>query len=152
MNDLYRVLFQAMLSFFVLFLLSKILGKKQVAQLEFMDYVVGISIGSIAAQMAIEPQIPWFHFVIAMTVYAFFDLGITLISRKSKLLKKLFKGKPLIVISQGKINFSNLKKANLMLTSLFHNAVLKDFLIWMKLIMQFLSQVEIFPFCLRAKT
>jgi uncharacterized membrane protein YcaP (DUF421 family) len=113
MNNLYQVIFQAVLSFFVLFIISKVLGKKQIAQLEFIDYAVGISIGSIAAQMAIDPDIPYYHFIIAMAIYAIFDLSLTLISRKSQFLKSFLKGSPLIIISQGKINYKILKKSKL---------------------------------------
>lgn len=127
MNDFLGVLYQSLLSFFILFLISKLLGKKQVAQLEFTDYVVGISIGSIAAQMATEPDIPWFHFVVAMSIYAFFDLSITFISRKSRALKKIFKGKPLIIINQGKIDYKMLKKSKLDINELESQCRVKGF-------------------------
>ena len=127
MNEVLSVLYQSLMSFFILFLISKILGKKQVAQLEFTDYVIGISIGSIAAQMSIEPEVPWFHFVIAMSIYATFDLAITLISRKSKLLKKIFKGKRLIIINQGKISYKELKKSKLDIHELISQCRVKGF-------------------------
>lgn len=111
--DYKRVILQAILSFVVLFLLSKILGKKQVAQLEFNDYVIGISIGSIAAQMAIDPDVPYYHFIIAMVIFAVLDYLISIISRRATLLKSVFKGKPLILIEAGKFNYSNLKKSKL---------------------------------------
>lgn len=94
------------------------LGKKQVAQLEFADYVVGISIGSIAAQMAVDPEIPFYHFLIAMAIYGFLDLFITLISRKANWLKSLFKGKPLVLIDKGEIDYDALKKSKLDLEEL----------------------------------
>lgn len=127
MNAILNVLFQSLFAFFILFVISKLLGKKQVAQLEFSDYVVGISIGSIAAQMAIDPNVPWFHFVIAMGIFFVFDLGITLVSRKSKLLKKFFKGKPLIIINQGKIDYRNLKKSKLDINELVSQCRVKGY-------------------------
>lgn len=127
MNDFLSVLYQSLMSFFILFLISKLLGKKQVAQLEFTDYVIGISIGSIAAQMSIEPDIPWYHFVVAMAIYALFDLGITLTSRKSSLLKKIFKGRPLILINQGKIDYKSLKKSKLDINELISQCRVKGF-------------------------
>lgn len=126
-DDIFRVLFQAILSFVVLFILSKLLGKKQVAQLEFIDYAVGISIGSIAAQMAIDPQIPYYHFIIAMVVYALLDLLLTIISRKSSLLKKIFKGKPLIIINQGQIDYKMLKKSKMDINELLSQIRVKGY-------------------------
>lgn len=125
--EILSVFYQSLMAFFILFLISKLLGKKQVAQLEFTDYVIGISIGSIAAQMSIEPDVPWFHFIIAMAIFLVFDLGITLISRKSKLLKKIFKGKPLIIISQGEIDYKILKKSKLDVNELISQCRVKGF-------------------------
>lgn len=113
MVNLLYVLYQSAFSFLALFLISKILGKKQVAQLEFTDYVVGISIGSIAAQMAVEPEIPFYHFLVAMAIYGVFDYLISIVSRKAKILKRLFKGRPLIIINQGEIDYEMLKKSKL---------------------------------------
>ena len=111
--DFSKVLFQAVSSFVVLFIISKILGKKQIAQLEFTDYVIGISLGSIAADMVMEPDIPFYHFVIGMLVYGVLDLTVSIVSRKGVLLKKIFIGQPLIIIQQGEINYKNLKKSKL---------------------------------------
>ena len=48
----------------------KILGKKQIAELSFIDYVVGISIGSIAAEWSTAMDEPFYHYVIAISVYS----------------------------------------------------------------------------------
>ena len=49
-KEIYWVLINSVVSFVFLFIISKLLGKKQIAQLEFIDYAVGISLGSIAAE------------------------------------------------------------------------------------------------------
>ena len=54
MSDVIQVILTALLSLLVLFLLTKLMGNKQVSQLNMFDYIVGISIGSIAAEMATE--------------------------------------------------------------------------------------------------
>lgn len=100
-------------AFVFLFIISKLLGKKQVGQLDFIDYVVGISIGSIAAQMAFDTEVPFWYFLIAMSVFFLLDLGISLIGRKSKFLKNFLKGKPLVLISDGKIDYEQLKRSKL---------------------------------------
>lgn len=55
-------------SFGALFLVAKFIGHKQIAQLDFFDYITGISIGSIAAEMATELEEPWKP-LSAMVVY-----------------------------------------------------------------------------------
>ncbi len=113
MIDFYRVLIQSASSFVVLVIISKFLGKKQVAQLELIDYVVGISIGSIAAQMAVDPEIPYYHFIAAMAVYGVLSLALTFVGRKSPFLKRTLKGGPLIIINKGEIDYKTLKKSKL---------------------------------------
>ncbi|MDD3397032.1 MAG: DUF421 domain-containing protein [Clostridia bacterium] len=112
-NVFLNVLLQSLSAFLVLFIISKILGKKQVAQLEFCDYVVGISIGSIAAAMAVDPDIPFYHFIVAMIIFGGLDLFLSIIARKSNFLKATIKGRPLIIIEDGKLNFKNIKKSKL---------------------------------------
>ena len=89
------------------------MGKKQIAQLSFLDYVIGISLGSIAAEMSTDPERPFYHFFIAMAVYLVLDIGLTLIARKGTFLKKFIRGRPLILVEQGKINYRNLMRSKL---------------------------------------
>lgn len=67
-------------SFAVLFLSAKLIGHKQIAQLDFFDYITGITIGSIAAEMATELEEPWKP-MIAMVIYGGITLALSLIHR-----------------------------------------------------------------------
>lgn len=118
MENVIKVLILAPISFIYLFIIGKILGKKQVGELDFIDYVVGISIGSIAAEMATETQDPWYLFLISMSIFAGLDLIIALLGRKGNFFKKLFKGTPMIIVKDGKIDYFQLKKSKLDLNDL----------------------------------
>lgn len=111
--DICKVLIFAVVSFAVLFVFAKLLGKKQIAQLDFVDYAVGISLGSIAADMACGVDEPWYRFVIAMAIFFLLDLLISCVARKGPLMKRILKGKPLVVIYEGRILPQNLKKSKL---------------------------------------
>ena len=89
------------------------MGKKQIAQLSFLDYVIGISLGSIAAEMATDPDRPYYHFFIAMAIYLLLDLALTFAARKGTLLKKFVRGRPLILVERGRINYRNLTRSKL---------------------------------------
>ena len=110
---IYWVLINSVVSFFYLFLISKILGKKQIAQLEFIDYAVGISLGSIAAEWATQTEEPFYYYLIAMTFYFALAFMIALIGRKTPLLKRIFKGKPITLVYEGKIDWKVLKKTHI---------------------------------------
>lgn len=78
MTEIWRLLIFSFISVIYLFVISKLLGKKQIAQLEFIDYVLGISIGSIAAEMATDiNEKAFYYYLIAITV--FFYSGFTYI-------------------------------------------------------------------------
>jgi len=113
MNDILKVFLYASLSYLTLFVISKILGKKQIAELDFIDYVTGISIGSIAAEMATETVTPFYYYIIAMVVFLFFDFVVTILARKTNFLKRFLRGTPLILIDKGEINFKNLKRSKI---------------------------------------
>ena len=113
MNPILRVVIFSVSSFLFLFIVTKIMGKKQIAQLSFLDYVIGISLGSIAAEMATDPERPFYHFFIAMTIYLVMDILLTLVARKGTFLKKFLRGRPLILVEEGRINYKNLTRSKL---------------------------------------
>lgn len=99
-------------SFVVLFLIAKIIGYKQISQLDFFDYITGITIGSIAAEMATELEEPWKPFV-AMIIYGAISLILSIMSNKFIRTRKYINGKPIILMDNGKLYRENLKKARL---------------------------------------
>lgn len=112
-EPIYWVLINSVVSFIFLFIISKILGKKQIAQLEFIDYAVGISLGSIAAEMAINSEVPFYYFLIAMAIFMLLALLVDIVGRKCTFFKRLMKGKPITVIYEGKIDYAELKKSKI---------------------------------------
>lgn len=99
-------------SFAVLFLSAKLIGHKQIAQLDFFDYITGITIGSIAAEMATELEEPWKP-MIAMVLYGGITLALSLISSRFPRSRKYLNGTPTILMDHGKLYYENLKKARL---------------------------------------
>ena len=101
--EIYWLFINSFTSFLFLFITSKILGKKQIAQLEFIDYAIGISLGSIAAEWAASNDRPFYYYAVAMAIFFLLAFLVALIVRKSSCLKLLFKGKPVTLIYEGKI-------------------------------------------------
>lgn len=99
-------------SFGVLFLVAKLIGHKQIAQLDFFDYITGITIGSIAAEMATELEQPWKP-LIAMVIYGGITLLLSVVSNKFPSARKYLNGTPTILMDHGKLYYENLKKAKL---------------------------------------
>ena len=110
-TDFGDVALRAFLSIVVLFILTKLMGNKQISQLNFFDYIIGISIGSIAAEMATTTDKPHHFFVLAMVIYTIITVLITYIARKSIAMRRFFNGTPVPLIENGKIIEKNLVKA-----------------------------------------
>lgn len=107
------ILGKGITSIVVLFILSKVMGRKQVSQLNVFDYIIGISIGSIAAEMTLNNEIDFFEGVFAISIYAVFAYLITLLTNKSIIARRLLIGCPTVLIEDGKLNYKALKKSKL---------------------------------------
>ncbi|MGO0059218.1 DUF421 domain-containing protein [Brevibacillus fluminis] len=109
-----------------LFILTKIVGKRQIRQLTYIEYIVGISIGSIAAFMATEMDGPIYHSLIAMTIFAIFPVLSEFLSLKSKVVRDVVEGKATILVKDGKLLEDNLKKERLTLEDVMEQLRLKN--------------------------
>ena len=94
-------------SFGVLFLVDKFVGHKQIAQLDFFDYITGITIGSIAAEMATELEQPWKPLT-AMIIYGGITLLLSILTNKFPKCRKYLNGTPTILMDHGKLYRENL--------------------------------------------
>jgi len=112
------LLLRASISFGFLLLLTRILGKKQLSQLTFFDYVVGITIGSITANVVMTKEIPLMDGAIVLSVYALFSLILAYLTQKSYKFRQFIEGHPKILIQDGVILEENLKKEKMTIEDL----------------------------------
>lgn len=101
-----------LLSAAALFILAKINGHKQMSQLDFFDYISGITIGSIAAELATELEEPWKP-LISMIIYGLLAVALSIITSKFPRSRKFFNGTPTIILDNGTLYRRNMKKAKL---------------------------------------
>lgn len=113
--DFIKVILTSLLSAVSLFIIAKITGHKQMSQLDFFDYITGITIGSIAAELATELESPWKPLV-AMIIYGLVALGLTILAHKFPKTRKYINGTPTIIMNNGKLYRENMKKAKLELS------------------------------------
>lgn len=110
--EVFKIILTSLLSVVSLFIAAKIIGHKQISQLDFFDYITGITIGSIAAELATELESPWKP-LIAMVVYGAIAVTLSLITNKFPRTRKYINGSPTIIMNNGKIYRENMKKAKL---------------------------------------
>lgn len=109
-SELLDVFLRAVMSLITLFLITKLLGKKQVSQMSLFDYVIGISIGNFAAEMTINLDSIEINGIFAVVIFGIVAYIISYLSMKSIKLRRYFIGTPSIIIEKGKFNIHNLKK------------------------------------------
>ena len=109
-NEFINVTIRAISSLVTLFLVTKMLGKKQVSQLSLFDYVIGISIGNFAAEMTINLESNEINGIWAVIIFGVFAYAISILTMKSITLRRFFMGTPTVIIQEGKILEKNLKK------------------------------------------
>ena len=110
MNEVLNIIYRTILVLTILFFLFKIMGKKQVSQMSMFDYITGITIGSIVADISldIEKNLP--AGIICLLIYCLTDILLSFLSLKSVKLRNFFNGKEVILIENGIINRKNMAK------------------------------------------
>lgn len=111
--DLLKICFSSFVSLISIFVLMKILGNRQMSELSMFDYVNGITVGSIAAEMATSLEGDFLKPLIAMLVYTLLMYLLSLACSKSMKARKLINGQSLLLYQNGKLIEENFKKAKL---------------------------------------
>jgi uncharacterized membrane protein YcaP (DUF421 family) len=107
------VIVRALISFFTLLLFTRLLGKHQMSNLTYFDYINGITIGSIAGTLATDlSSKAWVHWL-GLTVYVAITFSIQLIDLKSRFFSKVLDGEPTVLMQNAKILEQNLKKSKM---------------------------------------
>ena len=104
------VILRSILSLVTLFLVTKMLGKKQVSQLSLFDYVIGISIGNFAAEMTINTESQYMNGIVSVVMFGLVAYVVSIVTMKSIVLRRYFMGVPTILIQKGKILEKNIGK------------------------------------------
>ena len=81
--DVIKIILTSLLSVAALFVITKIMGHKQVAQLDLFDYVSGITIGSIGAELATDLEAPW-KFLVALAIYGIISVSLDSYAKASE--------------------------------------------------------------------
>lgn len=104
------VILRSVFILIILFAITKWLGKRQISQLSFFEYIAGMTIGDIAAQVSTGLDSKFFHGVFAILIFAVVPFFTGILSLKNKTARDFFEGKSTVLIKDGKVLEDNLKK------------------------------------------
>lgn len=113
--EILKVTATSLVSIAALFVIDKLIGHKQIVQMDFFDYIVGITIGSVAAELATDLEDP-VQPLTAMIVYGVVSIILNFLTSKFPKTRKYINGSPTIIMDGGKLYRANMEKAKLDLT------------------------------------
>lgn len=115
LKEVINVIITSLVSIIVMYLLTKLMGEKQIHQLNMFDYMVGITIGSIAAELATDLENP-VQPLTAMIIYGISAFAVSVLTMKSIWLRKIINGKSVVLMDQGKLYRANLAASHIELS------------------------------------
>ncbi len=112
MNNIYLITFlRTVFAIVVMLILARVNGSKEISQLNFFDYIVGITVGSIAAELAIDYELDVWAALLGLVMFMLTSIVISFITNKSMFLRRILNGAPVVLIKNGEILYDGLKRA-----------------------------------------
>jgi len=113
MPEWINIAWRSLVTLAVMLLLTRLLGRKQLSQMTFFHYVVGITAGSIAAFISTELEGNFMLGMTALIIWMLIPLALEWATLKSKRVRDWVEGKGMVLIKDGKVLEDNLKKVHL---------------------------------------
>ncbi|WP_345742171.1 DUF421 domain-containing protein [Cytobacillus gottheilii] len=113
-----------LLSFLTMLVMTRIMGRKEISQMTFFNFVSAIAIGSIGANLAVSQNLSIRNGVLALVGWGIITIIMDLLDINSKKARIALEGEPLIVIKDGQIMEKALRKVRLDIDAL--NAMLRQ--------------------------
>ncbi|TXK73472.1 DUF421 domain-containing protein, partial [Paenibacillus sp. N3.4] len=108
--DILTIFLRTVLIYFVVFLMLRIMGKREIAKLSLFDLVISIMIAEIAVFVLEDTAKPIMDGLIPMATLVLIQVVLAFITLKSRTIRILFDGKPSVLIEKGMINREEMKK------------------------------------------
>lgn len=107
---MFTVVLRALLFVIVLFITTKLLGKKHISQLSLFEYIAGITLGDIAGEVILNSSLSVMHGILGIFIFAIISYLADVISLKSKTLRNVIEGTGTVLVEDGKLLEGNLRK------------------------------------------
>lgn len=119
-----NVILRAFSTYIILIIALRLMGRRELSQLSFIDYIVAICIGGVGGRSITKLDEPYILFVLGFATLAVAHVALSYIKLKSPALRRLVNGEPVIMIHKGNIIRKNLKKSHISLDTLM--SLLRD--------------------------
>lgn len=108
--DVGIIFLRTILIYFVVFIMLRIMGKREIGKLSLFDLVISIMIAEIAVFVLEDSAKPLISGLVPMLTLVLIQLGMAYLTLKSERIRRLFDGKPSVLINKGKLDREEMKK------------------------------------------
>lgn len=112
------MLLRIIITILVLLVMARLNGPKQISQMNFYDYIVGITVGSLAASVSIDSSVGILNGTVAIVIYLLSGFFMSWLARKNMACRRFLSGKPIVLIARGEIQWNGLKRARMNINEL----------------------------------
>ena len=123
---LFSTIIKGILIYILALILSKLIGIKIISQMNFFDFIVGVSIGSMIAKIIIDKDHVVFSGIVALITFALLTISTSYLNLKSYSARRIINAKTLILVENGRIIDKNLKRLRITINELMMKLREKD--------------------------
>ncbi len=105
------LVYRTIMVYFVVLLVVRLMGKREIGQLSPFDFVVAIIVAEIAAIPMQSPSVPLWHSMVPLAVLALLEIGLSFAALHSRKLRAFLDGRPQVVIEGGRILKEEMRRA-----------------------------------------
>ena len=110
MEDYSIIILRTVISYILIIVIFRLMGKREIGELSILDLVVFIMLGDIAVIAIEKYNKPFFHIILPMLILLLLQVVLSFISLKSSKFRKILDGTPSIIINNGKIDEKVMRK------------------------------------------
>jgi uncharacterized membrane protein YcaP (DUF421 family) len=121
-----QIIFNTIIAFLVMYIVSRVLGKKLISQMTFFDFITALSLGSLVGSIILAKGVPIWKGSLSLIVFAALSFAVDFTSLKSYWGRKILNDVPTPIIKEGKLIFEGMKKVRLTVDDLLFQLRKKD--------------------------
>lgn len=112
MYQLLQVIIRVILSYIIVYITFRVMGKRELGELSIIDLVVFLMIAEIIALAIENLDRPFFYSVVTILILVLLQKGLSYFTLKNAKLRDKLEGTPSVIIANGQINYQEMKKQN----------------------------------------
>lgn len=108
--EILALFLRTVLIYFTVFLMLKLMGKREIGKLSLFDLVISIMIAEIAVFVIEDVRKPLADGLVPMATLVVIQIGIAFVTLKSETVRRWFDGRPSVLIENGKLNQGEMRR------------------------------------------